>query len=158
MTFGDAGAEMSNIAGSSAVIDDENVETETALFDTFRGRVEALALGDPVKRVFINTVEQGFTRPTNGANRETKLLVQYQHLTSGKRYTMTLPTLNPTIPVYVDNINAKDVVRMDTPAAISNFVTAFNAFVKAPDIPLAMVEDFGNTVVVVGLKVVGRNI
>jgi len=158
MTLGDAGGELSNFKVSTAVVDDENAEAQLALWDTLKTRIGALVLGDVVSSTFVNTIESGFTRPTNGANRETKLLVQYKNVTSGKRYTVTLPTLNPEIPVYVDNINAKDVIRVDTPAAITQFITAFEAFAQDPQVPLALVETVGAAIEVVGLKVVGRNI
>jgi len=158
ITYGDAGGEMSTMRGSSAVIEEGNIETQDDAWLAFRDAVDALALGDIVKQENVNTVESGFTRPTNGANRETKLLIQYQNISTGKRYAMTLPTLDPTIPVYVDNINAKDAVRMDTPAAITTLITTFEAFVVDPQVPLALQPTIGWAVEVVGLQVVGRNI
>lgn len=162
-TFMDAGNEPGRMAATARVVvgadDDSNIAAQVALFDTFMTRVDALTLGDLARQRYVNENTSNWSQPTNGAARETKLLVQYQCTATGKRYTMTIPTLNPELPVYVLNINAKDVLRMDTPTEITQFVSAFNAFVVAPDIPYDGVEyAVDPAVTVVGLKVVGRNI
>lgn len=154
----DAGGEVSTMTFSSTVITDANIDAQTALFDAFVDSVETLILGNVTKVEWVNTEIFPNIRPTNGAARETKLLVQYQNTQTGKRYAMTIPTLNPVLPVYSDNINAIDVVLTTTPAAITGFIAAFNAFVKDPSVPLALVGDIAPHVTVVGLKVVGRNI
>lgn len=158
ISFVDAGGEIGTMNFSSTVITEDNIVAQSALFDTFVAAAETLTLGNVTKVQWVNTEILPNTRPTNGAARETKLLVQYQNTQTGKRYTMTLPTLNPVLPVYSDNINAIDVVLTSTPAAITGFIVAFNAFVKDPSVPLALVGDIAPAVTVVGLKVVGRNI
>jgi len=162
-TYMDAGNEAGRMQGTARVVtgddDDSNIATQVTLFDTFMTRVNALVLGDLARQRYVNENTSNWSQPTNGAARETKLLVQYQCTLTGKRYTMSIPTLNPTLPDYVVNVNAKDVVLMTAPTEITQFITAFNAFVVAPDIPwngTAYAVDPACTVV--GLKVVGRNI
>jgi len=159
----DAGNESGTMRGTARVVvgddDDSNIATQVALFDTFMTRVGAVVLGDLERQSYINEQISNWTQPTNGAAREFKLLIQYQCTISGKTYRMTIPTLNPTIPVYVVNINARDVVRMDTPSQISQLVTAANAFLVAPDVPWdGTAYAYDPACTVVGLKVVGRNI
>lgn len=161
LSYVDAGNETGTVRGTAKVVvgddDDSNIDTQVALWSTFITRIDALTLGDLSQASYVNSNQSAVSQPTNGAAREIKLLVQYECIATGKRYTMTIPTLDPTIPVYVLNINAKDVIRMDTPTAITEFITAFNAFVVAPDIPaIADVYATDPACTVIGLKVVGR--
>jgi len=162
MTLMDAGNEAGRLEGTARVVIGtdaaSNLETQVDLFDTFITRVDALTLGAQARQQYVNENTIAWTQPTNGAARETKLLIQYKCTATGKPYTMTIPTIDPTIPDYVININAKDVIRMDSPAEITQLVTAFNAFVVAPDIPnVAGVYATDPACTVVGLKVVGRS-
>jgi len=159
----DAGNETGTMRGTARVVtgtdEASNLGTQIALYDTFMTRVGALVLGDLMRQSYVNEATSNWSQPTNGAARETKLLVQYQCVITGTTHTMTIPTLNPTLPTYVININARDVLRMDTPVAITQFITAFNAFVVAPNIPWDGTEyAVDPACVVVGLKIVGRNI
>lgn len=162
VAFKDAGNEIGVMEGTARVVigtdGASNIETQVDLFDTFLTRVDALTLGAQARQQYVNENTIAWTQPTNGAAREIKLLVQYKCTATGKSYTMTVPTLDPTIPDYVININAKDVIRMDSPTEITQFVTAFNNFVVAPDIPnVAGVYATDPACTVVGLKVVGRS-
>lgn len=164
MRFYDAGNEFTSMKGVAKLVmeDGSNAEDQLALFGTLRAAVIAVVLGDYVGSSYISTQETAYARPTNGANRETKLLVQYKNVASGKRFTLTIPTIDPTIPVYIDNINAKDVVSMSTPASIVTLINALNAFIidpQSPGNPTAGTYAYGDpTCEVIGLQVVGRNI
>ncbi len=164
MTFRDAGNEYSSFSGTAIAIDGDdnssNLGAQQGLWATFISATNALVLGNPSKRSYYVTQDIAAALPTNGAARETKLMVIYQCTATGKRYNMTLPTLNPTIPLYVDNISVKDAVRTDSPSTITAFIAAFNAFVVAPDIPSNGdgVYATNPACTVVGLRVVGRNI
>lgn len=162
MTFMDAGNEAGRMAGTARVVIGtdaaSNIATQVALWDTFRGTCDALTLGALARHDYVNENTVGWAQPTNGAARETKLLVQYRCTATAKIYTMTLPTLDPTIPDYVVNVNAKDVILLTAPSEITNFITAFNAFVVAPDIPnIAGSYATDPACTVIGLKVVGRS-
>jgi len=147
----DAGNEPGHFKVYGLPLDDpETIAANDALWSTLKTKLDVLQLGAPARASYLGEQIVAWTQPTNGAAREIKLLVQYQDNTNGQKLSCTVPTLDPTIPVYVENINAKDVVRVDTPAAITQFITAFEAFVVNPQT--------GNSVTVIGLKVVGRNI
>lgn len=149
ISFRDAGNEVSAFRVFGTVLTAANAVAKEALWSTLVTAAEALALGTPVHERYLNDEIYSYDLPTNGAARELKLLVQYIDATTSKRLTCTLPTLDPTIPAYVANINARDVVQIDTPDAITGFIAAFNAFVVNPET--------GNACTVIGLKVVGRN-
>lgn len=154
IAYMDAGNEVGRFSayGTQITNDDAtgNIEEATTAFNALVTAADAITLGVRPRQRYYS--EQIFTvaQPTNGANRETKLLVQFRDATTGQRFTATVPTLDPTIPEYVQNINVKDAVALDSPAAIVTFVSAFEAFVQAPTTH--------NAVEVVGLRVVGRNI
>jgi hypothetical protein len=150
ISYRDAGNEIGTFRVYGADITPANLATQEALFTALVNAADAITLGARTKTTYISTTTTVNTQPINGAARELKLLVQYQDDVTGARWTTTLPTLDPTIPAYVININAKDVVQVTTPAAIAAFVTAFEDFAVDP-------IDNTNTVTVVGLKVVGRN-
>jgi len=161
-TWMDAGNEAGRMQGTARVVIGtdaaSNIATQVALWDTFRGAADALTLGALARHDYVNENTVAWTQPTNGAARETKLLVQYRCTATAKLYTMTIPTLDPTIPDYVINVNAKDVILMTSPGTITAFVAAFNAFVVAPDIPnIAGVYATDPACTVIGLKVVGRS-
>jgi len=149
----DAGNEIGRMSFYGQLVDDSddegNVEELNGLLATFLTKLAAITLGALQKVVYVHEHLYTTTQPTNGAAREIKLLVQFQDSTTGKAYTCTVPTLNPDTPVYVINKNVKDAIRTDTPAAITEFITAFTALARAPET--------GNAIAVVGLKVVGRN-
>jgi len=162
LSYLDAGNETGNVRGTARVVvgddDDSNIATQIALWDDFVTKTNALVLGSLEKAEYVNTAIALSTPPTNGAARELKLLVMYSCTATGKRYTLSIPTLSPTIPLYVQNVSVRDAVRVDSPVAISSFITSFNAFVIAPDIPwngTAYATDPACTVL--GLRVVGRN-
>lgn len=163
LSFRDAGNEIGTVSGCAVAIDGDdnssNLGTQQGLWATFITKTNALLLGNPVKREYYVTQDIANALPTNGAARELKLLVMYQCTATGKRYTMSFPTLNPTIPLYINNVSVKDAVRTDSPTAITEFITAFNAFVVAPDIPSDGdgVYATNPAVTVIGLRVVGRN-
>jgi len=121
----DAGNEVGTMRGSAQIITAANRDDQDDLFDAFTAAVDALTLGNTEKTEYFKTFEGATVTPTNGATRELKLLVMYQCTATGKRYTMTVPTLNPALPVYVQNVSVKDAIRTDTPAQITGFITAF---------------------------------
>jgi len=158
----DAGNEIGTMRGTARVVvgddDDSNIASQNDLWDDFLIATAALVLGTNVQTSYINVGHSAPTPPTNGAARELKLLVMYRCAATGKRYSLSIPTLNPTLPLYVQNVSVRDAVRTDAPTEIANFITAFNLFVVAPDIPyLSGAYAINPAVGVIGLRVVGRN-
>lgn len=153
ITFLDAGNEISSLSVFGPLSDDTTVVVNVTAFNLMRTKAVAICLGVLAKSRYVTETIDDPVQPTNGAMRETKLLIQYKGATLGKRFTCTLPTLNPsnTIVTYAQNINAKDVVLIPSSGALHDFLTAFAAFAVSPEDPTEGVE-------VIGLKVVGRNI
>lgn len=81
------------------------------------------------------------------AQRENKLLVRYHDVTTLKKLTATIPTIN--LPVLVFLSEAKDFVSMSTPSTIATLCTNWVATVVNPET--------GNLTVVDSLEFVGRN-
>lgn len=87
------------------------------------------------------------------AVRETKLLIQYINATTQKQLTTTLPTINLSLVTYLPQ--AKDFVAITAGQGASDEIVAFvSAFEGYARDPMAT----SNSITVVGLKVVGRNI
>jgi hypothetical protein len=145
----DAGNEVGVGSFYGPILSAANHDAKVALWATLLTASDALTLGARIKDVYNDVSLYNVAQPTNGAARETKLLVQFEDGTTGEKMTFTLPTLDPTLPDYVVNVNAKDVILLDAPAAITDWITAFEAFAVNPRT--------GNAVVVAGLRVVGRN-
>lgn len=145
----DAGNEVGKMRFYGAPLTAANIVAKTADWGGLVAAADGLALGNRIRDQYADDSHYVVSQPTNGAARETKLLIQYRDSVTGEKMTTTLPTLDPTIPQYVINANARDVVIMTAPSAIVNFKTAFEGFAVNPRT--------GNSVVIYGLKVVGRN-
>lgn len=88
----------------------------------------------------------------NAAQRESKLLVQYQGDTTEKPYTLTIPTIDFDQLVFLPG--GGDAVAFTAAngasQAVQDFVAAFEAVARAPD-------DDTETVTITGMRYVGRN-
>lgn len=146
LSLRDAGNEPGNFKVFGTILTAANFVAKQALWATLVTTAMALVLGAKQSSSYGDTATFDWTQPTNGAARELALLVAYKDATTGQRFTTKLPTLNPTIPLYVVNIYAKDVVRTDSPSGITDFIAAFNAFAINPYT--------ANACTVIGLRVV----
>lgn len=146
LTLYDAGNEPGVFKVFGTVLTAGNFVAQTGLWSDLVDKAMALVLGAKARHTYGDTHNFSWAQPTNGAARELALLVQYKDNTTGQRFSTKLPTLDPTKPLYVINISARDVVRTDSPSEITDFITSFNAFVKNPYTT--------NACVVIGLKVV----
>lgn len=146
----DAGNEIGIAQGYAVELSAANFVAQTAFWDSFIGAADALLLGARTKDRFNDETLYTVAQPENGAAREFKLLVQLQNNVSGRKFNFTLPTLNPEAVRYVINVNAKDVLKLDDPVEVVDFIDAAEAFVRDPNQP-------GSAVSVIGLKAVGRN-
>lgn len=148
VSYKDAGNEIGTTRFFGTILTTGNIVAKTALWATLLTAMDAVTLGARVKDRYNDETLYDEDQPVNGAARELRLLVQYKDATTGERYTMSIPTLDPTVPDYIQNINAKDAVSVDSPSAITDLIDAFVAFAVAPRT--------NNAVEVVGLQVVGR--
>lgn len=149
ISYLDAGNEIGVMSFYGPDLTAGNIEAKVALWATLLTATDALVLGERIRDRYDDLSLYNVAQPTNGAAREVKLLVQYADGTTGEKFTTSIPTLDIAIPDYVINVNARDVVALDSPTAITDWITAFQAFAVAPRT--------GNAVTVVGLKVVGRS-
>jgi len=150
ISYLDAGNEIGSTRFFGVILSAANIVAKTALWATLLSATDAITLGARKKDVYNDETLYNVAQPTNGAARETKLLVQFADVTTGEKMTTTIPTVDPTLPEYVINVNAKDVVLLDSPTEIVDWIAAFEAFAVNPRT--------GNAVTVAGLQVVGRNI
>jgi len=141
----DAGNEPTDFRVYGIPLTAANWTAQQTLWSAVKVAGDALILGAVRYTEYGNKLTNITTQPTNGAAREIALLTQFQDTTTGQRFTASLGTLDPTIPHYVINNNAKDIVLLTEPDEIVAWVTALNAFCISPIT--------GNALAVVGLKV-----
>lgn len=118
----------------------------------FVAATDAITLGVRARESWgEETVVSNAVPSDKAAQREMKLLVQYQGVTTEKPYTLTIPTIDPDVLNFVPG--GGDAVQFEgagASAAIAAWVTAFETLASAPD-------DEAEAVVVTGMRFVGRN-
>jgi len=153
ISFRDAGNEIGTMRfyGTKLDLSDDagNIEELNTLFTTLQTKIGAVVLGAKTRSQYIQETLYTTTQPTNGAARELKLLVQLQNFSTGRQLSFTIPTLDGTVPEYIVNKNVKDAISLTSPTEITQLIDAIEAIAVDP-------VDNG-AVVVVGLRVVGRN-
>lgn len=143
----DAGREKASTHFWGKPITAANHDAQVALFVTYEAAQQALQLGARVRTVYATEQIFAWTLPTNGAAREIALQVIAEDSTTGQSWLINIPTVDPTIPVYIDNVGARDAILMTEPTAITDFIDAFEALAVNPETPT-------HNLVVTGLKVV----
>lgn len=119
----------------------------------YQTALQAITLGVLAKHRWGEDVIDSNAVPTTpSAQREMKLLVQYQGVTTQKPYTLTIGTIDPSVLVFLPG--GGDAVAFDAANGasqeIQDWVTAFEALASAPD-------NEAENVVVTGMRFVGRN-
>ena len=132
-TYGliDAGNERSTIRVWGKVITAANHDAQVTLWGNLKTAYQALVLGNPVYSEYDEKITYVVTTPTNGAARELALQIIAQNAGNGVIYRFNLPTLDPGLITYIDNIGAKDAVDPTT-TEVANLTTAFQAFAVDP--------------------------
>lgn len=146
-TIRDYSNELSSFGVISVTGNAGNLAAETAAAAALSSAVENLTIGHLDKYTYqIFLLDNPITPSNVYAQREVKWLVSYVGDTSGKNYSIEIaaPDLTGNI---VANSDMADLGSTDWAA----FVTAFEAFARAPD-------NGTETVTVTGARVVGRNI
>ena len=120
----------------------------------FTAATVALVLGENAQNIWtgdVTTVSNAL--PDNpAAQRESKLLVQYQDTTTEKPYTLTIPSINYDLLHFMTGAG-DNVAFLEADGAtdeILAWVTAFEALCSPPDAPT-------HNVAVIGMRFVGRN-
>lgn len=146
-TITDHSNENSNFGYAAAELTAGNIVAQTALHDALATAVDQFIIGNLSKHQVNQILLDDPAIPPNAyAQRESKALVSYVGDTSGKNYTMEIAT-----PALTGNIiEGSDLFDL-TATDVAALVTAFEAVAKAPD-------DLAETVTVVSIRFVGRNI
>lgn len=109
--------------------------------------VLAITNGNNRENKWANITRVGNTLPSDAnSRRETKFLVRYEDATNRKRYSVEVPCADLALAGLITP--GTDLVIL-TQAAIVSFITAFEAFVRAPTTL--------NPVTVLSMEVVGRD-
>jgi len=128
----DAGNESWSFGLFGKVLTAGNFAAQETLWSTLVDAAMALELGVKKSTHYGNTANFAYSQPTNGAAREIALILQCKDITTQERFGYRLPAIDPTIPLYVVNADAKDVIRLDAPSEVTDFIAAFNAFAVSP--------------------------
>lgn len=148
ITYIDKSSEKSTLQMYGVLLTAANFDAQRTLWATLLAKIDILALGNKTRSVYgIESIYVETIPSSNLAQRENKLLVLYQDVTTGQKLTMTIPTIDLEALSFLTG--AGDNVAIDTPTAVDEFVTAMNAFARNPAT--------GNITAVYGLKFVGRN-
>jgi len=145
----DAGNEAWSFGIYGKVLTAGNFAAQEALFTGTGGLVDkamAIVLGAKKTTEYGNEIHYAYTQPTNGAAREIALRISAKDATTQERFSYRLPTIDPTIPEYLLNVDAKDAIKLDAPSSIVDFIAAFEAFAVSPVT--------GNALGVYGIRVV----
>lgn len=151
--YGDATGENSTMEVFNEALTITNLDAYLALFGTLQTATDGITLGTRRQQSWIGdktTVTNAY--PTNpAAQRESKLLVNYQDDVTEKGYTLTIPTVDFSTLVFVPlGGDAVQFAGAAASAAIKAWVTAFEAIAVSPD-------DDTHSVTVTGMRYVGRN-
>lgn len=146
-TIRDYSNELSSFAVTSLTGTAGNLAAELAAAAALSSAIENLSLGHLDKYTYQIIPLDTVITPTNPlAQRELKWLVSYRGDVSGKIFQMEIPAPNPTDNL-VGNSDVADIGSADWNA----FVIAFETYARSPD-------NGTENVVVLGARLVGRNI
>lgn len=147
ITITDASEENSSFGYESAVLTAGNIVAQTTAHGALATATADLTIGNLVKQSVAQILVDDPGVPTNPyAQRELKWLVTYQAVTSGKKFQLEIPA-----PDLTDNIIPGSDVADITSDDWDAWITAFVAVAKSPD-------DITDSVIVLGARLVGRNI
>lgn len=139
--------EMSNFGVTAITGTAGNLTAELAEAAALASAIENLTIGHLDKYTYaIVPLDTPLTPSSPFAQREMKWLVSYMGDTSGKVYSLEIAAPDLTDNT-VPNSDVADLTSTDWAA----FVTAFEAFARAPD-------NGTETVTIIGARLVGRNI
>jgi len=153
LNYGDATRESSSMTVYNGAITAISIGGFLTNLAALEDATDAIVLGTRRKTTWVGddtTVTNAW--PTNpAAQRESKLLVDYQDDTTEKPYQLTIPSIDFSKLVFVPlGGDAVLFSGADANADIVDWVTAFEAIGRAPD-------NDTHTVTVTGMRYVGRN-
>lgn len=143
----DYSQELSNFGYEATALTAGNIVAQTALHAAVEAATEDITIGVVAKQTYAQILDESPSIPTLAyAQREMKALVTYQAVTSGKKFQLEIacPLL---VGQLVENTDIFDLTTTEWAAWVSAFVAA----AKSPD-------DIADSVIVLGARLVGRNI
>lgn len=146
MQFTDYSDEKSTVTVNGVALTAANFDAQATESAALAVAIGALSIGSLTQRTYAQVVLDDPDIPTNPfAQRELKWLISYQGDTSGKKYSMEIPCANLTGTL----VPGSDLADL-TDTLWTNFITAFEAYARAPD-------NITENVSVISARVVGRN-
>lgn len=146
-TITDYSQENSSFGFTSAALTAGNIVAQTTLAATLLTATEDLTIGNVAKQQVAQILHDDPGVPSDPfAQRELKWLVSYQAVTSGKKFSLEIAA-----PSLTGNLVAGSDVADTSSADWVAWIAAFVAFAKSPD-------DIADSVIVLGARLVGRNI
>jgi len=143
----DYSEEMSTFGYEAAVLTAGNIVAQTGLHDALRDATEDIVIGVVSKQQVAQILDESPSVPTLAyAQREMKALVTYQAVTSGKKFQVEIAT-----PLLVGQLVPGTDIFDITTTEWAAWISAFVAVAKSPD-------DITDSVIVLGARLVGRNI
>lgn len=148
ITITDYSRENTSFGVEAATLTAGNIVAQTTAATLLQTATQNLIIGSLVKQTVVQILLDTPDVPTSPfAQRELKWMVDYQSVTSGKMWQIEIGT--------PDLGNGNIVVGSDqadlTSDAWAAWITAFVGYAKAPD-------DITDSVIVLGARLVGRNI
>lgn len=148
ITITDFSQENTSFGITAAALTAGNIVAQTSAAAALATATQNLIVGSLVKQTIVQVLTDTPDVPTNPfAQRELKWLVDYQAVTSGKKFQIEIGTPD----LGNDNIIPGTDVADITSTAWDAWITAFVAYAKSPD-------DITDSVIVLGARLVGRNI
>lgn len=142
LTSIDYGSEISTVRARGIPLTAANFDAEVAkwedLQDAITGAVNGITIGNHVALAIAHTEPSGLGPPTSPqAQRETKWLVHFHSSSTGKKYQMEIPCADLSLL----DPNARDRMLVSSGNG-ANFVTKFEAAVRAPDDGTSVLFDY----------------
>jgi len=148
-TLIDASNEKSTVTLNSVATTSANYDAQLTAYSTLRTAINGIVLGEPNKYQYVAVDFTVGNEPASDpfAQREMKWLVSYVGDSSGKLYQLERPTADLGNGNLIPSSDLADL----TSTGMAAFVTAFEAFARAPD-------NLAETVTVTQIRFVGRNL
>jgi hypothetical protein len=138
---------VSNFGYEATALSAGNIVAQTALHQALIDATKDFTIGVVAKAQVAQILEDDGAVPTLAyAQREMKALVTYQAVTSGKKFQLEIAA-----PKLVGNLIAGTDVFDTSATEVADWITAFVGVAKSPD-------DITDSVIVLGIRLVGRNI
>jgi len=146
-SYRDWSGEVSGFEFTTLALDGSSYSALGTLYTAFDDAIADLTSGQLAKKSFGNRVLESSDNGVFGSRREEKILLTYKGDTSEKLFRVEIPCPNLVEANYLSGTDTLDMANGEVAA----LVTAFEDLARSPD-------NGTETVTVISLRVVGRNI